>query len=193
MRRRPRPVELSPTAFHEAALDYLARYAASRDQLRRVLTRRVIRAERLGEVDREAAARAIEAALDRLTEQKLLDDQRFAESRARSLVARGRSRRAVSAALQARGVDPQAIAAALANAEYEHGASDWRAACALARRRRLGPYRLAAERKPRRDRDLAALLRAGFDMEIARRVIDAESVDALELTSRAHERDNRAR
>ena len=53
------------------------------------------------------------------------------------------------------------------------------AAIALARRRRLGVYRLAAARADYRDRDLAALARAGFSYDIARRVIEAEDEAAL--------------
>ena len=57
---------------------------------------------------------------------------------------------------------------------------EWRAAVALARRRRLGPYRPDNERKDKRARDLAAMARAGFDYDVARKVIDAASVDALD-------------
>ena len=57
---------------------------------------------------------------------------------------------------------------------------EWRAAVALARRRHLGPYRPLTERKDRRNRDLAAMARAGFDYDVARKVIDAIDVDALD-------------
>jgi regulatory protein len=43
----------------------------------------------------------------------------------------------------------------------------------VARRRRLGPYR-PAERATFREKDLAALARAGFGFALARSVIDAE-------------------
>ncbi|MDE0409722.1 MAG: RecX family transcriptional regulator, partial [Alphaproteobacteria bacterium] len=46
---------------------------------------------------------------------------------------------------------------------------------ALARRRRLGPWRDPAERAARRQKDLAAMARAGFRLDVARQVIDAEA------------------
>jgi len=49
-----------------------------------------------------------------------------------------------------------------------------------ARRRRLGPYRMPEVRAERRDKDLAALARAGFDYDTARRVIEAETLDDLD-------------
>ena len=49
------------------------------------------------------------------------------------------------------------------------------AAHALARRRKLGPYR-PGERSAYREKDLAALARAGFSFGIAREVIDGEKI-----------------
>ena len=53
------------------------------------------------------------------------------------------------------------------------------AACAYARRRRLGPWHVS-EREARRERDLAALARQGYSVDTARQVIDAPSVEELE-------------
>ncbi|MHA1114431.1 MAG: regulatory protein RecX, partial [Alphaproteobacteria bacterium] len=59
-------------------------------------------------------------------------------------------------------------------------AADLAAAIAYARRRRLGPWRVAAARAERRERDLAALARAGFNYDLARRVVDAPDTAAAE-------------
>ena len=57
---------------------------------------------------------------------------------------------------------------------------EWQAAVALARRRRLGPFRPEKDRKDKRLRDLAAMARAGFAFDIAKKVIDAKDPDALD-------------
>ena len=44
----------------------------------------------------------------------------------------------------------------------------------------LGPFRRAEERAERRDRDIAAMGRAGFDWDTARKVIDAADAADLE-------------
>jgi regulatory protein len=85
---------------------------------------------------------------------------------------RGGSARAIQAKLSAKGVDRTAIAAAL---EGEDGDEE-QAALAFARRRRLGPFR-PGERAPYRDKDLAAMARAGFRFDVARGVIDTERDD----------------
>ena len=44
---------------------------------------------------------------------------------------------------------------------------------AFARRRKLGPFR-PGERAPYRDKDLAAMARAGFRFDVARRIVEGE-------------------
>ena len=56
---------------------------------------------------------------------------------------------------------------------------EWKAAVALARRRRLGPFR-HKDRKEHRTKDLAAMARGGFDYQLARKVIDAVDPDSLD-------------
>ncbi len=50
----------------------------------------------------------------------------------------------------------------------------------FARRRRLGPFRAAAERQRHAERDLAALARAGFSYRVARSVMAAKTPEDLE-------------
>ena len=61
----------------------------------------------------------------------------------------------------------------------ENYAPDRTAALRFIQRKRLGPYRLSS-RQEYRDRDLAALARAGFGYETARSVIDTENREILE-------------
>lgn len=174
------PATLDAAALERAAVEYLARYAASRRGVERVLARRIDKVARRGGVDVEAARAAARQALDRLAAQGLLDDGRFAEGRARSLLARGRPVAAIRAALREKGVDAAQAEDAIAALTHETPAPDLAAALALARRRRLGPYRSAETRAARRDKDLGVMARAGFAREIACRIVDAPDLDALE-------------
>ena len=57
------------------------------------------------------------------------------------------------------------------------------AAVNYARRRQLGPFFTGKVLDDTREKQLAALARAGFSYDIARRVIDAESEEDLEQPS----------
>ena len=178
--RRPKPPAISQSALEKAALHYLERFAASTEQLRKVLRRRVERAVRLGaEPEAVATARVdVEKLLERYLAAGLLDDRRFAEAQAQSLQRRGTSRLGIRQRLAAKGVERELVEAALA--EDGEGTSELAAAGALARRRRLGPYRAPGSRAAFRQKDLAALARAGFPLEIARRVLGAGDPETLE-------------
>ncbi|MBM3521597.1 MAG: RecX family transcriptional regulator [Alphaproteobacteria bacterium] len=179
MTRRPVPA-IDPASLEAAALRYLERYAASRRQLAGVLMRRVRRAVDGGIIERAEGAARVEAILATLAARGLLDDRLFAEGRARSLVRRGHSTAAIRQALRARGVGDDDVAAAVERLSVEMDDPGLSAALALARRRRLGPYRTEATRAACRDKDMAVLARAGHDRELAQRIIDAPSIDALE-------------
>lgn len=178
--KRRRAPRVTPEALTRAAHHYLERYATSVENLRRVLQRRVARAARLGTVDETAAAEAIEAILARLIEAGVLDDRAYADARARSLHRRGASARAIRARLIKTGVDPELIETAVQARSEGPGDAELLAALAFARRRRLGPYRPRTERGARRERDLAALARQGFDYDVALKVIEAPDAEALE-------------
>jgi len=179
MRRSTAPA-ISPSALEKAALRYLERFAASTDQLRKVLRRRIKRAAMLGAEPEAAAAatRDVETLLERYLAAGLLDDRRFAEAQTQSLRRRGASRQGIRRRLAAKGVERELVEAALA--EDGEDRSELAAAGALARRRRLGPYRAPGARAAFRQKDLAALARAGFPLEIARRVLSAGDPEALE-------------
>lgn len=177
-RRMPKPA--TQERLHRAALHYLERYSSSSENLRRVLQRRTERSARLHGTDRDEANEWIDAIVERLTAAGLLDDRAYAENRAASLQRRGASRRKIAGMLRQKGVDTDAIAAALDSLERDIPSPDLDAAIRLARRRRLGPWRTSEAREERRERDLAALARAGFSYALAVRVIDADSPEALE-------------
>jgi regulatory protein len=127
----------------------------------------------------KAAAPLIEALVDRYRGSGLLDDDAYAAARAQSLHRRGDSLSSIRARLQAKGVAAEAVAAALRSLRDSSADPDLAAACAFARRRRLGPYRRGGAD---RERDLASFARAGFSRRIAEAVLrcpDPEAAEAL--------------
>jgi regulatory protein len=175
--------------LRDAALAYLARYAATEAGLLRVLERRVDRwARRIADAEdaetiaaKAAAARGVvREVVARLVAAGVVNDVAFAESRARSLTRGGRSRRSAAAHLAAKGVDPATARAALPDDDT----SELAAALVLARKRRIGPFRRDA---PPDDaglrRELGMLARAGFPLDVARRALAMEPGEAETLVN----------
>ena len=172
---------LTKAYLERAALHYLERYASSVEGLRRVLMRRVDKAAREDRCDPDEAAPWVDEVVARYAASGIVDDRSFAEGKAASLRRRGESARRIMMKLREKGVDGDLIGTVLEEHDGEDGhAAEIAAACRFARRRRLGPMRAPEDREERRDRDMAALARAGFSLDIARRVLELEDVDALE-------------
>lgn len=180
-RQGPRKPRKADAAYLErAALWYLERYAATNASLRRVLERKVERSARAHGTDATEGRKLIAELVVRFERAGLLDDRRFAENRARSLHERGASIRAIRAKLRAKGIDADLIDIALETLGEAVGDLNESAAIRYARRRRIGPYRTPGRREEMREKDLAAMARAGFDYETARRIVDAENAEIFE-------------
>jgi regulatory protein len=186
VRKPPRP--LTAASLENAAVYYLSRFASSSGNLRRVLMRKVARAARDGEEGQaEAGAQMVDALIARYLDKGLLNDRAYAAQAASSLARRGASRYSIAGKLGQKGVDNELVAQTIAGLDEEGGASELAAACALARRRRLGPYRTPDKRADFREKDLASMARAGFGLNLARRVLRAKDVEALERLARGAE------
>ena len=182
--REDRPAALPPpdaASLHEAALNYLARYAATEAGLRRVLVRRIDRWSRLqpdpdaAEPVVLAARSALDAVVKRLAEAGAINDSAFAENRVRSLVRSGQSTRSIQMRLVAKGVAPD-MARAAANTDAE---TELAAALVLAWKRRIGPYRVAETADAMaRMKEMGVLARAGFSRDVAEKVLETSPEEA---------------
>ena len=181
---RKKPKKITPDYLERAALFYLERYSSAAENLRRVLDRKVRRAIREhGEPEPAQAAEWIAAVVAKLQRNGLLNDRAYAEGRVRSLYAEGKPLGRIRQTLAVKGVSKADIEAALERLqdEAETPISDLPAAAAFARKRRLGPYRSDPDqRRAMRQKDLGVLARRGFSQTIATRILNAESVAALE-------------
>lgn len=182
MTRPARPI--TAKYLQNAAAFYLERYPSTAEGLRRVLQRRVRKAQMAEAPVMDNVQQAIDAIVKKFVDAGMIDDKSFAQTKARALHRRGVSTKLARQKLRLAGIDSDTLDQAMAGLDEElhtdPGQREWRAAIALARRRRLGPYRPEKDRKEARGRDLAAMARAGFDHELARKVIDAASVEALD-------------
>jgi regulatory protein len=179
------PKTATPEYLERAALHYLERYASSRANLRRVLMGKVERSARFHGTDRDAGAAAVERLLDRLADAGYLDDTAYARGRAIGLHRAGHSTAAIRMKLRQKGVDADTAADALETLAEEAEAPDLAAALRYARKRRLGPYRPAAQREPNAERDMAALARKGFSLDLARQVVLTDDLESLEAEAGA--------
>ena len=158
---------LDAAALDRLALAYVGRYATTRAKLAQYLRRKLsVR----GWVGEEPAP--VEAVVARVAALGYVDDTAFAEQRSAALARRGYGARRVREALRHAGVEGEA-----AEAGEEEALA---AALAFARRRRIGPFATEERDPDQRRRDLAAMMRAGHALDVARRVVRARPGEEIE-------------
>lgn len=167
-KRVPKP--LNPVRLNDLALHYVARFATSAAKLEGYLQRKL--RERGWEGEGDPALRAL---VERFVEAGYVDDLAYARAKSGSLLRRGYGQRRVGQALHAAGIGEEV------REEVRAGKGEQRrAALALAIKRRFGPFGAELPDRPTREKQLAAMLRAGHPLDMARVLVCAATREAAE-------------
>lgn len=166
------PRKMTQQRLKNIALYYLKRFETSEANLRNVLKKRIDGYAYYDKnFDRHEAYIWLDNLLANFVELKYVDDERFAEMKIRSYLAAGKSPRYILGKLKEKGIDEHLVDNLLSEQEFDPLES----ALKLARKKKIGPYCQSIDiRKERRSKDLAILVRAGFDYDIAIKVLDME-------------------
>ena len=108
-----------------------------------------------------------------------VDDRAFATARAASLGRRGYGERRIGEAMRAAGIGEEDSSEAREMARE----NAWSAALRFAERRRIGPFAAVEPDRPQREKAVAAMLRAGHPLGLARRIAAARPGEIPEADS----------
>jgi regulatory protein len=180
--KEPRVLKpLDAARIEEMALAYVARFATTAAKLAQYLGRKLRErgwADEAG-IDPDFVGELIA----KLVAAGYVDDTGYAHSRSGSLQRRGFGKRRISQDLGQAGIAADIMAEALPD-----GSAARMAALACAKKRGIGPFARGrgAEDMDRmqlralREKQMAAMLRAGHPLDFARELVNADSVEAAE-------------
>lgn len=168
--KRSNSQPLDMPRLEEMALAYVARFATTQAKLRIYLRRKLRERGWNGEVEPP-----VEELVERYVRLGYVDDEGWARMKSGSLLRRGYGGRRIGEALSHAGVGEDLRADFVPDEAQER-----LAALTLAKRRRLGPFAHVQPDRAVREKHLAAMLRAGHRLDIARRIIDACDGEAAE-------------
>jgi regulatory protein len=178
------PKKITADYLHNAGLYYLQRFAASSLHFRRVMMRKIDRSCHYHtDQDKAACTALLDALIDDFKRSGLLDDAAYVQGSVASLRRKGLSARAIEARLAAKSVAAHDIRASLAR-HADHAGDpdqDFIAALRFARKKRIGPFGHAPadeEDGTHQDKAMAAMARAGFSYETARKALATRRDDA---------------
>jgi regulatory protein len=181
-RKRRKRAPLDETMLRDLALAYVARFATTAAKLEGYLARKIRERGIAEDTDGRAQELDVTGLVTRLIELGYIDDDAYARSRSRDLTQRGYGKRRVEQALWAAGVEEQARSE---NAPGE--AASRRAAMLLARKRGFGPFARDPHEEEdfesarrRREKQIAAMLRAGHLYEHVQFILEAAQPDIVE-------------
>lgn len=171
LRRRARP-PLDEAGLQELALKYVERFQTSRAKLGSYLARKVRERgwDGLEEPDFDGLA-------DWMSQRGYIDDSAYALAKSQSLTGRGYGRRRVDEKLRLAGIGEKDGRAARELAE-ERSVS---AAMRFAERRKIGPFAAEARDSKQREKAIAAMVRAGHSLALARAIVSLPPGASLDL------------
>ena len=151
---------LDVAGMERMALRYVERFATTRGKLIQYLNRKIRERGWDGAVGDPAAL------ADRMVELGYIDDRAFGEARAAAMARRGLGMRRVVGEFRHAGIgeeDAAALAPAIADRARD-------AALTFAKRKRIGPFAPEPVERALREKHIAAMIRAGHDFALARRI-----------------------
>ena len=182
VRKRKKARPLDETSLRDLALAYVARFATTGAKLEGYLLRKLRERGVVEDEDGRIQTPDLGALVAQLIELGYVDDEAYARSKTRDLTARGYGARRVEQALWAAGVNEHT------REETAPSEADTRrAAIMLAKKRRFGPFGIAPEddepadqSHKRREKQVAAMLRAGHKFEHIAFILDAQEIGEID-------------
>jgi len=170
--KKSTPKAPTKTRLRNIALYYLERFESSEDNLRMVLKRRIDKYCLFNkEYSPQQAYQWVEEIVDECLKHNFVNDERFAEIKISAYLNAGKPRRYIEQKLKAKGIDDGIIERILTERDY----SEREIAFNFAQKKKIGRFRLdAEERIIKRQKDMGTLLRAGFNYDIVKEILDGD-------------------
>ena len=159
--------------LRNVALYYLDRFESSEENLRSVLKRRIDKYAFFDKAYNPTLAyQWAEEVIAECLKQNFVNDTRYVEFKVNSYLNAGKSRRYIEQKLKQKGIDENVVAQFFDDDNY----SELETALNFARKKKIGRFRIdESARLENRQKDLAALVRAGFDYDVAKTVLEDEN------------------
>lgn len=178
-REKKPPKKITEKYLYNSGLAYLQRFPTSTPHFRRIMGRKIDRSCNYHkEQDREACIALLDGAVATFVRMGLLNDDAWLTAMVGSLRRRGLSSQAILSKLQQKGMTQGNILSVLRDLDGSEDA-ELSAAIRLMRKKRLGCFRKGPD--DNRNKELAALARAGFGFDIAQKALSLSSEEAEEI------------
>jgi regulatory protein len=168
------------TNLKDLAYGYIEKYSPSKQQIKVYLLKKYLTKIKGTQTKREVSNIIDEIVLN-LEKHKLINDELYSDSKARTFLRRGYSLNKINQSLRNKGIDNKFIKQSIDKIKEDKIEPDFVSALKLCKRRRIGPVRPGANRELFYKKDMGILARGGFSFELSKRVLKLETLEFNKL------------
>ena len=168
------------TNLKDLAYSYLEKYSPSKQQLKVYLLKKYLTKIK-GSKSKKEVTSIIDEIVFNLEKNKILNDEMYADSKARMFLRRGYSLNKINQSLRGKGIDDKYVKQSIDKIKENQIEPDFVSALKLCKRRRIGPVRPESNRELFYKKDMGILARGGFSFDLSKRVLDIDSNEFKKL------------
>ena len=168
------------TNLKDLAYSYLEKYSPSKQQLKVYLLKKYLTKIK-GSKSKKEVTSIIDEIISNLEKNKFLNDEMYADSKARMFLKRGYSLNKINQSLRNKGIQDEYVKKSIDKIKENEIEPDFVSALKLCKRRRIGPLRPESNRELFYKKDMGILARGGFSFDLSKRVLDLDVVEFNKL------------
>ena len=180
IRNKRKTLEVTVEEMRNFAFSYVEKYAPSKQQVKTYLLKKYLRAS-VPSVKKQDITNLIDIVLSDLEKNKFINDKFYSNSKAKSMIQRGKSINKIRNYLIGKGINAEYIKDTVDKIQDENSDQDFFSAIKICKKKRIGPARTEDNRPLFYKKDISLLARNGFDFETSKKVMDIEKDDFLKI------------
>ncbi len=168
------------THLKDLAYSYLEKYNPSKQQLKVYLLKKYLTKIK-GSKSKKEVTSIIDKIVKNLENNKIINDEMYSDSKARTFLRRGYSLNKINQSLRSKGIEDKYIKQTINKIKENQIEPDFVSALKLCKRRRIGPLRPESNRELFYKKDMGILARGGFSFDLSKRVLDLDKSEFNKL------------
>ena len=171
IRNKKKTLKVTVEEMRNFAFVYIEKYAPSKQQLKTYLLKKYLKAS-TPNVKKKDVNSLIDIVLSDLEKNRFVNDKFYSDSKANSMIQRGKSINKIRNYLIGKGIDDKFIKETVDKIHENNEDQDFFSAIKVCKKKRIGPARIEDNRSLFYKKDISLLARNGFDFETSKKVMD---------------------
>ena len=180
IRNRRKTLKVTVEEVRNFAFTYIEKYAPSKQQLKTYLLKKYLKISN-EDIKKKDVNNLIDIVLSDLEKNRFINDKFYSDSKANSMIKRGKSINKIRNYLIGKGIEDKYIKETVNKIEEKNEDQDFFSAIKLCKKKRIGPARVEDNRPLFYKKDISLLARNGFDFETSKKVMELEKDDYIKI------------